>query len=290
VKLELDVGPSRYYEKFQSTIDFIELHLKEDLSPSLLAGLTFFSVTHFYRIFRGIVGYSVKEYIRKRRLSQSAIDLLASEKRIIEIAMEYGFESEETYIRAFVKQFGTTPGRYRKQIDHIVLCEKANIVHLLQGRSSYSVETKIIYRKAFHVVGMQALVKPGSGTIKELWAAFHKRKPEIEYQTFPEASIGVCEYYPDITDESDFSYIASTEVSHHTKVPPGMVNRVIPSTKYAVFSHNESIDRLKDIYQYIYGVWLPESGYELAELDTIEYYELKSSHSQSGLAIYIPVR
>ncbi|BBI34290.1 AraC family transcriptional regulator [Cohnella abietis] len=210
-----------YYDKIIKTIDFIEIHLKEDLSPNNLAEQAFFSVTHFYRIFRGMVGESVKEYIRKRRLSQSAIELLASEKRIIEIAMEYGFDSQETYIRAFMKMFGITPGRYRRCKDNIVLYEKANIGHRL-----------------------------------------HQRR----------------------ADTSSFS------VAQSDQVPLGMIKRTIPSSKYAVFTHCNYKDHLKDIYQYIYGVWLPDSGYEVAELDTIECYEFIKGHSTNGLDIYIPIK
>lgn len=219
----------------------------------------------------------MKEYIRKRRLSQSAIELLAGGKRIIEIAMEYGFESQETYSRAFTKQFGITPGRYRRDKDVIVLYEKANIGQRLNNiraiQFSGSVHTKVVYKKAFQVMGLQAMVKPGSGTITELWAAFNKRWPEMECLSLSEARLGICEYYPDITDESDFSYIACTEVAQSKHFPAGMISRRVPSSKYAVFSHQGSIHHLKDTYQFIYGVWLPESGYELAELDTIEYYE-----------------
>ncbi len=283
-----------YYDKIQKTIDFIELHLTEDLSPNIIAEQTFFSMTHFYRIFRGLVGESVKEYIRKRRLSQSAIELLAGEKRIIEIAMEYGFESQETYSRAFTKQFGITPGRYRRDKDVIVLYEKANIGQRLNKKranlSSLSVHTKVVYKKEFQVMGLQAMVLPGPGTITELWTAFNERWPEIECLSLSEDRLGICEYYPDITDENEFSYIACTEVVQSKQIPSGMISRRIPSSKYAVFSHQDSIQHLKDTYQFIYGVWVPESGYELAELDTIEYYELKVGHSDFELEIYIPIQ
>lgn len=283
-----------YYDKVQNVIDFIEIHLTEDLSPTIIAEQTCFSMTHFYRIFRGLVGESVKEYIRKRRLSQSAIELLASEKRIIEIAMEYGFESQEAYSRAFTKQFGITPGKYRRDNGVIVLYEKAIIGNRLNKKralqSSKSVHTKVVYKKAFQVIGFQAMVEPGSGMITELWIAFNKRWTEIECLSLSKARLGICEYYPDITDESEFSYIACTEAAPSKQFPLGMISRRIPSSKYAVFSHHDSIHHLKDTYQFIYGVWLPESGYELAELDTIEYYEHNEDHSDCELEIYIPIK
>ncbi|WP_098743495.1 AraC family transcriptional regulator [Paenibacillus sp. EZ-K15] len=282
-----------YYEKIQKSVDYIELHLKEDLSVCSIAEQAYFSVTHFYRIFRAMVGDSVKEYIRNRRLSQSVNELLTSEKRIIEIAIEYGFESQETYTRAFTKQFGITPGRYRRQGKKIVLYEKADVWKTKQINeileTSFPFRPQIVQCKINQVIGLKAIVKPGSETIRNLWAEFGKRKAEIECQSENEICLGICEYNPDITDESDFTYIASIEVCDPKQIPFGMISRTIPCSKYAVFPHRGSINNLKNTYNYIYGVWLPDSGYELAELDTIEYYDFRSSNSNFEFDIYIPV-
>ncbi|MFE4714001.1 GyrI-like domain-containing protein [Paenibacillus sp. NPDC056722] len=82
---------------------------------------------------------------------------------------------------------------------------------------------------------------------------------------------------PEITDKSEFTYIACLEVHVLAPVPSGMTQRTILSSKYAVFTHKGSLNNLKHTYNYIYGVWLPECGYELDELDTIEYYDLTYS-------------
>lgn len=279
-----------YYSQLQRAIDYMEEHLTEEISPAAIAEQAFFSVTHFYRIFRGMTGEAVKDYMRKRRLSQSAVDLLADDKRILEIALAYGFESQETYSRAFVKQFGLTPGRYRKDRNHIVLYEKLNVGQpFSQGQISPTVtpvQVKTVYKKAFQVMGLQATVRPGSDTINELWQAFNIRRVEVDGRPVAEPCLGICEYYPDITDDDDFTYLAGVEVNSSRPVPSGMVSRTFPGAKYAVFVREDTGYPLKDIYAYIYGVWLPQSGCELAEADTLECYRL----TPGGLEIYIPIR
>jgi AraC family transcriptional regulator len=69
----------------------------------------------------------------------------------------------------------------------------------------------------------------------------------------------------------------------------GMDAKIIPCTKYAVFTHSGTVDRLKETYDKIYGVWLPLTGSQLAEADTLEIYTLQSSNNYK-LDIYIPLR
>ncbi|MGM1044993.1 MAG: AraC family transcriptional regulator [Bacillota bacterium] len=281
-----------YYDKIQKSIDYIEQHLKDNLSTCSIAEQAFFSVTHFYRIFQAMVGDPVKEYIRKRRLSQTAIELLTSDIRIIELAIDYGFESQEVFTRAFSKQFGITPGRYRRQKEKIVLYEKVNVEKKAQMKlnSVSFFVPRIILNKTFHVVGLKQIVNPGSDSIGTLWAAFHVRRSEIECPSSTDAWLGLCEYMPDITDESDFTYTACIEVYDFNNIPNGMTIKTVQCSKYAVFTHRGSLNDLKKTYNYIYGVWLPESGHELAELDTMEYYDYRASGSDSEFDIYIPVK
>jgi AraC family transcriptional regulator len=279
-----------YYSQLGRAIDYMEEHLTEEISAAAIAEQAFFSITHFYRIFRGMTGESVKDYMRKRRLSQSAVDLLTDDKRILEIALAYGFESQETYSRAFAKQFGLAPGRYRKNRNHIVLYERLNVGQPLpQGPISPAVtpvQVKTVYKKAFQVRGLQTSVKPGSDSINELWHSFNTRRVEIDGLPVTEPCLGICEYYPDITDDDDFTYLAGVEVDPSRLVPSGMVSRTIPGAKYAVFVRDDTGYPLKDIYAYIYGVWLPQSGCEPAERDTLECYGL----TPGGLEIYIPIK
>ena len=274
-------------ERIQKSIDFIESHLKDDIDIYSIVEQSHFSTTHFYRIFNALVGDSLKDYIRKRRLSNAVIELSTSKKRLIDIAFEYGFNSQEVFTRAFYRTFGITPGRYRTEKNKMVLYEKINVNQKILNNLSQgiSLEPRIILDKEFKVVGLKKTVKPGDDLIRNLWVDFDLRKSEINNVNSPAPLMGLCEYMPNITDTSEFTYLACVEVSCFNHIPSKMISKIIPSSKYAVFTHKGSLEGLKSTYAYIYGTWLLHSKYELAELDTIELY-----YDNARLDLYIPIK
>ena len=103
-----------HIDRINRTIEFIETHLERDLHLDMLAAHCAFSKYHFHRIFKALIGDPPFKYIEKRRLFHAAYDLIHSQKRILDIALEYGFNSHEAFIRSFKKYFSLTPGRFRK--------------------------------------------------------------------------------------------------------------------------------------------------------------------------------
>ncbi|HNW32031.1 MAG TPA: AraC family transcriptional regulator, partial [Caldisericia bacterium] len=90
-----------YIDKMQDAIDFMEAKLKEDIRLNDVAFEVGFSSFHFHRIFLANVGETVTEYMRKRRLSEAARELMETDHRILDIAVDYQFESQEAFTRAF---------------------------------------------------------------------------------------------------------------------------------------------------------------------------------------------
>ncbi|GAQ19030.1 transcriptional regulator [Oceanobacillus picturae] len=104
----------------QKSLHSIEQHLTDKLQLNLLAEHAGYSRFHFQRIFRKIIGKSVAEYIRERRMTQSARELITTDQRVIDIAMNYRFNSQESFTRAFKKVYDMTPGDYRKLLRKLV--------------------------------------------------------------------------------------------------------------------------------------------------------------------------
>jgi AraC family transcriptional regulator len=102
------------YERVQAAVDYIEAHLTDRISLDRVAETACFSLPHFYRIFHALVGHSLKEYIRKRRLSEAAVRLRQTSESVIQIGFDYQFGSQESFTRAFQSMFSLTPGRYRR--------------------------------------------------------------------------------------------------------------------------------------------------------------------------------
>lgn len=105
---------SNYYNKLQKALDYIEQHIKDDITLEQLSAQCFYSPHHFHRLFQSVIGIPVTDYIRKRKLSVAAKDIIETDTKIIDIAIEYGFNSNETFSRAFKRIFDITPNAYRK--------------------------------------------------------------------------------------------------------------------------------------------------------------------------------
>ena len=98
-----------WFERLQKTFAFIEEHLRDDLESSTISKIAFSSEFHFQRMFFAITDMSLWEYIRKRRLTLAATDLIQTDRKIIDIACDYGYENPESFSRAFKKVHGISP-------------------------------------------------------------------------------------------------------------------------------------------------------------------------------------
>lgn len=111
---------SEYFSKLQKTLDYIEDHIKDEVQVEELAALCFYSPHHYHRVFQSVIGIPVADYIRKRKLAMAAGEILSTDKKILDIALEYGFNSNETFSRAFKRIFDITPNDYRKLNTHAI--------------------------------------------------------------------------------------------------------------------------------------------------------------------------
>lgn len=102
---------SYYLDRIQQGVDYIESRLEEDIALADVAKAAGLSQWHFQRMFRALTGETLKTYIRSRRLANSLDRLLSTRLRILDIALLAGFESQESFARAFKQSFGVTRSR-----------------------------------------------------------------------------------------------------------------------------------------------------------------------------------
>ncbi|WP_415716467.1 AraC family transcriptional regulator [Maridesulfovibrio sp.] len=259
-----------YNERMMEVLLYIQRNLDGDLSPETLAEQACFSVAHFHRIFKGMIGESLKEHVRRLRLERGAYRLCYTDKSVMNIALDAGFESPETFSRAFKKRFLVPPSDFRNSSRAIVSPGNDGKIHYRPEPSTNNFQldespaknkVEIRTRKETQVVFIRH-VGPYLDVTKA-WAklcGWGFGKGLMSYQT---EFIGLCYDDPDITPTEKIRYDACFSIDNEVETPPGMGIQFIPGGKYAVTTHYGDYEGLHDAYRELYGKWLPTSGYQL---------------------------
>ncbi|MBA3028742.1 MAG: helix-turn-helix domain-containing protein [Desulfobacteraceae bacterium] len=284
-----------YLKPVQNALEYIEQNLTQNIHSEDVAREAAVSKFHFHRIFLALAGNSVAGYIRRRRLTEAAYELIQTQKKIIDMALDYQFGTPESFSRAFKNMYGVNPGQYRSGKGHFAARHQPpiqrNVLSNLKARRI--MEPKIITKNEFKVIGMRYFGDNQKNEIKQLWDAFLPEEENIKNRVNPTIGYGICYPVEGPDSVSAFEYLAAVEVSTLDEIAEGMVGRTIPAQKYAVFSHKGSVDKIGDTYQAIYAIWQPKSGYELIKAPDFEYYDERFRPDQpeiSELDIYIPVQ
>src|SRR5699024_11073610 len=142
-----------WVESLQAAIDYMEDHLLDDLSIESIAQETNFSVFHFQRTFAILTDMSVGEYLRRRRLTLAAHELMRLNTKIIDLSYKYGYETPEAFSKAFRKQHGITPTEARKYTGKLKSYNRLVIQVNLKGAEPMNY--KVVEREAFKVAGVK---------------------------------------------------------------------------------------------------------------------------------------
>ncbi len=283
-----------YYGRIQKSIDYIEANLKNNITLEDISREAYSSLSHFHRIFHYMTDYSVKEYIRKRRLSSAAHDLICTKDNILEIALDYQYQSHETFTRAFKKIYGNTPIKYRKNQQEHVLFEKIDVFEPEYQNLFYdeSIRVRFVTFNQLKIIGYELKTTLQNNQnhmdIPEFWDDFfaNQKSSHIPNRIDPDIHFGI---YTNLDYENNFSLIVSGEVSNLELIPKGMTGKVIPPTKYAAFTVTDSFPhKLANAWKYIYANWFPNNPhYERNQCDDFELYD---RHNPNSVDIYIPIK
>ncbi len=269
----------------------------ERVDPAGAAAEACLSPFHFHRVFVSLLGEPPGAYIRGRRLTRAARELVDTDRPILEIALRWGWESQAGFTRRFTERFGRSPGVFRRDDSRIpfVVREAYSpdwVEHRLKG---ITMEPRIETKGPIRVVGLQGISTLANNTIPALWEAFNERAEEVPHRREDGAAYGICQYVdaPEFDENTPFTELAGIEVTAFGDVPVGMVARYVPARKYAIFTHKGPVGRLRETYDYIYGVWLSRSGEELEKSDDMEVYDERFSMTDpenSELDIWVPLK
>lgn len=281
-------------ERLRDALVFMENHLTEPLSVDRIAAEVNLSPYHFSRYFRRATGATVIGYLRHRRLNRAANRLRLEPVRLLDLALESGFQSQESFHRAFKKQFGMTPGAFRKA-DSWRPKDPPCCNGKTQERAKMSKldEPRIETCDARRLIGLKmTIARGGQREIPGLWRRFRTAYPEVPNK-IEKGVYGVCY---DHGKDGRFNYLAAVEVEPKTKPGEGQTKLDLPAGRYAIFTHKVTEPNLApgllQSFNYIFGTWLPASDYELGEGPDFEYYDerFNAAEMSGEIDIYVPVR
>ena len=292
-----------YVETIQKVLQYIDDNLSCELTLDELAKVANFSTYHFSRVFRWSVGYSVMEYVRIRRF-EYVVSEFATERKLIDIAMDYGFETYSGFAKGFKRHYdGIPPEKYRLYFQPTPRPQMPDLMHM----NNYSIgglimKPKFITRDAINLVGYELKTSQVDGqNLKEIpafWQAYMSdgRNKKLHEADFVKnhSEYGVC--YALNPETGEFSYVIGVEVEVGQHVPEEFYTCTLKPATYAVFSTppasgEEFVKNIQGAWQFIMNEWFPTSGYEYApDGDDFEYYDReKMSEAGNVCDIYIPV-
>ncbi|MMZ58134.1 Right origin-binding protein [compost metagenome] len=290
-------------ELVRQSIQYIEERLGEELTLKEVAQAMHYSEYHFHRTFVYWIGDTVTSYIRKRRLSRAAEALVYSEQKIVDIALQYGFGSHESFTRCFRKMYGMMPSACRKLGHPPFLVPIAQPKEMLVGlqNDEWSVrqmEARIEQYHAMRVIGYSITTAASEGNNTEIPAFWQKyMKEQLAYKIpgklRPDVELGICS---SMNTDGSFQYTIGFEVDRNTPVPEGMVELEVPETTYAIFTtppagESDFVSSIQSTWDNIYTNWFPTSGYEQIAAPDFEWYDKRCwSQEDKQIDIYIPVQ
>lgn len=289
-------------ESLKLAVSFIENHLMEDIRAEDAAAAVNMSVFYLHKGFGMVTGYTLKEYIRSRRLYLAALDVLKGEEKIIDLAYKYGYETPESFTKAFGRFHGVPPQQLRKDARKIRPFLPLRISIRIQGGNDmdYVVEKM----PGFEVIGFERTFtyEDAYREIPVFWEEFMQKYAPIMTQNAKPTNeleravlenmlgeFGVC--IEDSGPEDSFRYlIAGRHIGGDA--PAGMVTYRFPDLLWAKFRCVGALPgALQAVNTAIYSEWLPgNSQYKIALGANIEWYSCgDTTIADYESAIWMPV-
>ena len=289
----------------QKAIDYIEAHLTEDIDYEKVAAESFSSSYHFQRVFSILCGYTLGEYIRMRRLSLAGAELANGNEKVIDISVKYGYDSPDSFAKAFQKFHGISPSKARIDGSMLKSFSRLSIKISLEGgcAMNYRIEEKdemILtgYKRRFSGV-------PGEREEQEKDMYVNTRalqyilqglsgNSEKNYHIITNVGDDGYDFYianqltEFLRNNLDKTHVLGEEYSKHFE------NIIIPKCTYAIFETEQCsypTTVFLDLRKKIAGEWLPNSGYQLAnapELVVTHWFRGNKSN-QRYRELWIPI-
>jgi AraC family transcriptional regulator len=283
-------------QKMNDALNYIEENLAHEIDLAEVAKRAFCSEYHFKRMFSFLAGVPLSEYIRRRRLTLAAFDLRDSNSRIIDIAVKYGYNSPDSFTRAFQSLHGVTPSEARKNDQSLKAYPRMTFQLSIKGGSEMNY--RIVEKDAFHIVGVKKrvpLIYEGvNPEIAAMWQSLNmdliselKGLSNVEPRGLISASTNFSERLAENSELDHYIGAATTN-----ECPDHLKKLEVVASTWAVFEAVGPFpETLQNVWGRIYSEWFPSSNYEQTEGPEILWNADKDTTSPTFRSeIWIPVK
>lgn len=260
-------------------LEYLESHLETEINLNDVAREAFSSAFHFQRMFSMLTGFTVGEYVRQRRLTLAAQELVSSRVKVIDIALKYGYDTPESFARAFRNLHGVSPSAARQPGKVLKGYTRLSFQIILKGEAA--MDYRIVDQPGFKVIGKGIRVSTKNGEnkqrIPQFWRECYENgfSAELEQLAEPKAltgqtKLGICMEFSAETQE--IFYLVGVE-NTRGMIPEGMVEKEIPAATWAIFESTGAMpEAMQNLGKRIYAEWFPGTGYERGGELELEVY------------------
>lgn len=269
---------AKFINVIQGLVDHIETNLEFEVNIVDLASSYEISPYHFQRLFKALVGDTLGQYIRGRRLTKAAELITDTRDGLLDIAIAVGFNSHEAFTRSFKSYFNVAPKDFRISRPPVVLSRKPyltmDLLEHVAGKMQR--DPDVITFSAQKVVGTKMRVYSPfileaefCKQVDENWVKFASRMHELT-SSIPGTYYGITVSESGHFTEEYVDYYCCLPVADSFVAPEGLDSYILPERKIALFENYQLTDeRFSKTIDYIYGYWLPNSSYKRA--DGVDY-------------------
>jgi AraC family transcriptional regulator len=279
----------------QRGVDYVEANLDFDIQSVDVAHHAGISQWHFQRVFKALTNETLMTYIRSRRFSRSLDALANTRERVLDIALSAGFDTQESFTRAFKKAFSVTPAHYRKHASALSFMRKIRIDkdYLDHIHGNLTLVPEIIEQSELLLVGMRTRFfgidsekNNMANKLPQLWNAFLPRLDEISHRVAG-GCYGVLRQLQVHSDELE--YWAAAPVTQLDSLPRGLSSLRVPAATYARFAHRGFVANINMTVNYIYSSWLLSSGRRHTYGCDLEFYGAQYEANSEKSVIYYAI-
>ncbi len=231
-------------------LGFIERNLPDEIGVEDMAAASGYSLYHFIRLFNQIVHHTPYDYLIRRRLCEAASLVLSTERKLIDIAMDFRFQNAETFTRAFSRVYHVLPSHVRKtgKLDQRLMLRSRTAAHLYHFQLQQSLRPQIIQMQERMIAGFTSQENLKFTTTAELAENLKSYYPNIDRWNW-------LMVFPDQDRGPDIRQMVGCEIIDYAELALQLSAKRLPAGRAAIFRYQGSPENLNLTRDFIYQTW-----------------------------------